>query len=93
MGGGNKLTLYTDSTSANLWVDQARTMTLMEAYDYDASALKAALINTDIIEVWNHHMDTRSIALSWKMDLADDTYQMTFTFSSYYPTLKTISFS
>lgn len=94
-GGGsvNKLTLYTDRSFTNLWVDQARTTTLLEQYDYDAQALKSSLTNTDIIEVWDQGVDSRATVLSWKMDLIDETYQMTFVFASYTPTFRTIDFS
>lgn len=77
-GGGSlsKLTLYADTALTNLWVDQSRTTTFLESLDYDYRAVKSALSNADIIEVWNQFMDNKYTVVRWKVDTIDETFEV-----------------
>ena len=75
-GGFSKLTLYADTALTNLWVDQSRTTTFFESFDYDYRAVKSALSNADIIEVWNKFMDNKYTVVRWKVDPIDETFEV-----------------
>lgn len=75
-GGFSKLTLYADTALTNLWVDQSRTTTFFESFDYDYRAVKSALSNADIIEVWNQFMDNKYTVIRWKVDPVDETFEV-----------------
>lgn len=76
-GGGSAasvLTLYVDSSSSNLWVDQARTETLCSHYDYDLSAIKTAFAGFDVIRVFWPDMSKMATVLLWKVDTVDEDF-------------------
>lgn len=71
-GGFSKLTLYTDGKMTNLWVDSARTETLLEHYGYDLYAARDDFLSSDIIVViYAGHMFS---VLGWEIDTVDEDF-------------------
>lgn len=71
-GGFSKLTLYTDSRMTNLWVDSARTETLLEHYGYDLNAAKDDFLSSDIIVVI--YAGRMFSVLGWEIDTIDEDF-------------------
>lgn len=75
-GGVNKLTLYTDSGFTNLWVDSARTTTLMESYEYSYNTAKTDFSSKDIIEIWDSRLEKKFTVVRWDIDPVDETFDI-----------------
>lgn len=71
-GGFSKLTLYTDSNMTNLWVDSARTETLLEHYGYDLNAARDDFLSSDIIVVI--YAGKMFSVLGWEIDTVDEDF-------------------
>lgn len=74
-GGGsvNILTLYTDNNCTALWADSAHTTSVLEAYDYDYSAVYAAFDNADTIKVIGS-VNKRHYVIYFNYKSADDDF-------------------
>lgn len=79
-GGGsvNILTLYTDTNCTALWADSAHTTSVLEAYDYDYSAVYNAFDNADIIKVIGNG-NKRHYVIYFNYKSADDDFIVTLT--------------
>lgn len=71
-GGFSKLTLYTDGNRTNLWVDSARTETLLEHYGYDLHAARDDFLSSDIIVVI--YAGNMFSVLGWEIDTVDEDF-------------------
>lgn len=78
-GGGSELTLYTDRSFTNLWIDAAKTTTLFESFEYDYHVAKAEMSKFSAIKIWNNFLDTVYFVNRWKVDTADETFEVYFS--------------
>lgn len=82
-GGGSELTLYTDGNFTNLWIDAAKTTTLLESFEYDYHVAKAEMSKFSAIKIWGSSLNTVYFANRWKVDPVDGTFEVAFGLATY----------
>lgn len=82
-GGGSELTLYTDGSFTNLWIDAAKTTTLFESFEYDYHVAKAEMSKFSAIKIWDRYLDTVYFVNRWKVDPTDETFEVAFGLATY----------
>ena len=82
-GGGSELTLYTDDSFTNLWIDAAKTTTLLESFEYDYDVAKAEMSKFSAIKIWDRYLDTVYFVNRWKVDPVDETFEVAFGLATY----------
>jgi len=75
-GGGSELTLYTDTSFTNLWIDAGKTTTLFESFEYDYHVAKAEMSKYSAIKIWDNSLSTVYFVDRWKVDTIDETFEI-----------------
>ena len=82
-GGGSELTLYTDSSFTDLWIDEGRTTTLLESFGYDYNVAKAEMSKFSSIKIWSKYSSNMYFVSNWSVDTVDDSFDVVFGIQTY----------
>lgn len=82
-GGGSELTLYTDISFTNLWIDAGKTTTLFESFEYDYHVAKAEMSKYSAIKIWDNSLCVVFFVSQWEVDTADETFTVSFNKKKY----------